>query len=196
MKHWWQQQLSQARQQLADNPRLRVGLFAIPLIVLLYFNLVLSDSRAEQVAAIASANQELLDARQLASQHEWLERLDQAREQLEQQRQNKFGKADSEAFARADIQANAKTALEHQNLQKVRIEVSTAGKVDPVSQLIPLQLRLLGSAQGAQLFSLIVELESSTPKYRIDSVNAQSQNGESLAFTLIATVWYSPWGVQ
>ena len=60
-------------------------------------------------------------------------------------------RADSEAFARADIQANAQALLAAQNLEQIRIEVSTAGKIDNATGLVPLQLRPAGNAQGEQL---------------------------------------------
>lgn len=193
MKDWWQQEWAKARAQLEANPRLRLGVYAIPLIALLYLNLLLSDSRSELHGAMDHLQEELLDARQLAGQDQWVERLDQARAQLEAQRKQHFGKAESEAFARADIQANAQNLLKQQSLQQIRIEVSTAGKADSDTQLIPLQLRLAGNAQGEQLYKLIVALETGSPSYRIDSLSVQAQEGKHLVFSLIASVWYAPW---
>lgn len=196
MNEWWQQEWHKVRGQLAENPRLRLGFFAIPLIALLYLNLLLSDSRGEQHTAIAELHSELLDAKQLAKQGEWESRLEQARAELDKQQRVYFGRAESEALARADIQTYAKAQLEKQRLQQIRIEVSTAGKSDPQTQLIPLQLQLAGTAQGPQLHGLIRALESGTPRYRIDTLNVQSQSGQSLLFTLIASVWYAPWGAN
>ncbi len=196
MNDWWQQEWHKAREQLTANPRLRLGLAAIPLIALFYLNLLASDERHEQHAAIASLHSELHDAQQLATQSEWTSRLERARTELDKQQRAYFGSADSEALARADIQTYAKVQLEEQHLQQIRIEVSTAGKSDPQTQLIPLQLQLAGTAQGAQLYALISALESGTPRYRIDTLNVQSQSGQSLLFTLIASVWYAPWGTK
>lgn len=193
MNDWWQQEWHKAREQLTANPRLRLGLAAIPLIALFYLNLLASDERHEQHAAIASLHSELHDAQQLATQTEWTDRLAQARSELDKQQLTHFASAASEALARAEIQTYAKTQLELQQLQRIRIEVSTAGKSDPDTQLIPLQLQLAGTAQGAQLYALLSALESGTPRYRIDSLNVQSQSGQSLLFTLIASVWYAPW---
>jgi len=193
MKDWWQQEWAKARAQLEANPRLRLGVYAIPLIALLYLNLLLSDSRNELHGEIDHLQEELLDARQLAGQDQWIERLDQARAQLEAQRKQHFGKAESEAFARADIQANAQNLLKQQRLQQIRIEVSTAGKAEPDTQLIPLQLRLAGNAQGEQMYKLITALETGSPSYRIDSLSVQAQEGKHLVFSLIASVWYTPW---
>jgi hypothetical protein len=196
MNAWWQQEWHKARGQLAENPRLRLGLSAIPLIALFYLNLLLGDERSEQHAAIASLHHELRDAQQLATQSEWTSRLEQARSELDKQQHAYFGSADSEALARADIQTYAKVQLEAQHLQQIRIEVSTAGKSDPQTQLVPLQLQLAGTAQGTQLYALISALESGTPRYRIDTLNVQSQSGQSLLFTLIASAWYAPWGTK
>lgn len=196
MKDWWQREWEQIQSQLRANPRLRICLLCIPLIAIFYFNLLLSDSRGEAHAALATLQEELLDAQRLSRQGEWVARVDQARKHLNEQAGQLFGKADSEAFARADIQASAKAMLEAQRLQQIRVEVSTAGKPDPQTQLIPIQLRLSGSAQGEQLFNLIATMEHARPRYRVDSLSVQSENGKSLLFSLIASVWYQPWEMR
>tara|TARA_A100001518_G_scaffold4242_1_gene5940 strand:- start:101 stop:694 length:594 start_codon:yes stop_codon:yes gene_type:complete len=193
MSAWLQREWAQARDQLEANPRLRLGVLAIPLILLFYLNLLLVDARSEQQQAIGDLQKQLLDASQLAGQDEWVERLDQARAQLDKQAERHFGSADSEAFARADIQASAQALLAEQNLEQIRIEVSTAGKTDAATGLIPLQLRLAGNAQGEQLYALIAAMETGKPTYRIDNLNVQAQRDSHLVFSLIGTVWYRPW---
>lgn len=194
MNAWLQREWAQAREQLDANPRLRLGVLAIPLILLLYLNLLLADARSEQQQTITDLQEQLLDANQLAGQDEWVERLDQVRARLEEQAERHFGKGDSEAFARADIQASAQALLAEQHLEQIRIEVSTAGKADPATGLIPLQLRLAGNAQGEQLYALIAAMETGKPTYRIDNLNVQAQRDSHLVFSLIGTVWYRPWG--
>lgn len=193
MNAWLQREWANSRAQLDANPRLRLGVLVIPLIALLYLNLLLSDARSEQHQVITDLQEQLVDASQLAEQDAWLERLDQARAQLDAQAARQFGKADSEAFARADIQASAQALLAEQNLEQIRIEVSTAGKADASSALIPLQLRLAGNAQGEQLYALIAAMEAAQPGYRIDTLNVQAQRDSHLVFSLVATVWYLPW---
>lgn len=193
MNAWLQREWAQAREQLDANPRLRLGLMAIPLIALLYLNLVLFDARRELHQSLAESQTQLLDVSQLATQSEWIERLDQVRARLDEQAARHFGNAHSEAFARADIQAGAQALLTAQNLEQIRIEVSTAGKPDPATGLIPLQLRLAGNAQGEQLYALIAAMESAKPSYRIDNLNVQAQRDSHLVFSLIGSVWYLPW---
>ncbi|MFI8741458.1 GspMb/PilO family protein [Stutzerimonas sp. R75] len=193
MSAWLQREWAQAREQLEANPRLRLGVLAIPLIALLYLNLLLGDARSEQQQAIRDLQEQLLDAGQLAGQDEWVERLDQAHARLDDQAKRHFGSADSEAFARADIQASAQALLAEQNLEQIRIEVSTAGKADPATGLIPLQLRLAGNAQGEQLYALITAMETGKPTYRIDNLNVQAQRDSHLVFSLIGTAWHRPW---
>ncbi len=193
MNAWLLREWSKTREQLGANPRLRWGVLAIPLIALLYLNLLVSDLRHEERAAIGELQQQLAEARQLAEQDEWVERLEQVRARLDEQLSRHFGRAESEAFARADIQAGAQALLAAQSLDKIRIEVSTAGKPESTTGLIPLQLRLAGNAQGEQLYALIASLESGKPSYRIDNLNVQSQRGQHLVFSLVASVWYQPW---
>lgn len=194
MNAWLRREWSKAREQLDANPRLRWGVLAIPLIGLLYLNLVLSDARHDELATLSELQQQLAETSQLAEQEEWVSRLDLVRVRLDEQIARHFGQAESEAFARADIQAAAQALLSAQGLEKIRIEVSTAGKPDPSTELIPLQLRLAGNAQGEQLYALLASLESGTPSYRIDNLSVQSQREQHLVFSLVASVWYQPWG--
>jgi len=194
MNAWLRREWNKTREQLDANPRLRWGVLAIPLIGLLYLNLVVSDARHEALEALGELQYQLAEASQLAGQDEWVNRLEQVRARLDKQLARHFGKAESEAFARADIQASAQALLSSQNLEKIRIEVSTAGKPSPSTDLIPLQVRLAGNAQGEQLYSLIASLESAKPSYRIDNLSVQAQRGQHLVFSLVASVWYQPWG--
>lgn len=193
MKDWWKHEWAKTRAQLQENPRLRLGALAIPLIGLFYLNLLLADSRSERIDQVAQLQEQLLDAERLAGQDYWTERLDQARERLDEQRKSHFGSAESEAFARADIQASARQLIDAQRLEKIGIEVSTARQPDPQTGLIALQLRLTGNAQGEQLFNLVAALENAKPTYRIDALNVNAQRDQYLTFSLIASVWYTPW---
>lgn len=188
-----QQELHSIRQQWQGNPRLRYALVSIPLIALLHLNLVLHDARSEQHQENRELQNALQDARQLAKQDHWLDYLQAAREHLDQQASQYFANAESEAYARADIQAAIQALLDQHRLEQIRIEVSSAGTPTPATGLVALQIQLSGNAKGKQLYSLLAAMESANPRFRIDSLNINTQADSHLVFNLIASVWFTPW---
>ena len=206
LQHQWQQ----SRQQLAANPRLGWGLWCLVIILLLYANLVLRDNRDERALDLYSlqqraaelgvvpVQQSALIAAQAGAETEsepesdWPARLAQANAALTKQ-EVYFGQAESEALARADVQASVNSLLVASGLERSLIEVSTAPAANASSGLVPLQLKISGQARGDQLLTLLGGLEHTKPSYAITSLNAlQSINSEHLNYSLLATVWYQP----
>lgn len=210
LKQQFDHQLLQSRAQLNANPRLGWALWCLLLIALLYVNLVLRDSRdslsldlyslqqraAELGVGLAADKGNSLPSADDNDESAWPERLDQAKAALASQ-DAFFGQADSEALARADVQANVNSLLVATGLEKSRIEVSAAPQANPATELVPLQLKVSGQARGDQLLTLLGGLEHAKPSYSISSLNAlQGQNSEWLNYSLLATVWYQPFEAQ
>lgn len=193
LQHHWQQ----TREQLAANPRLGWGLWCLLLIALLYLNLVLSDSRDTLSLDLYSLQQRAAELGvgadiSATDSNDWSTRLTQAKATLSEQAIY-FGEAESEALARADIQAHVNSLLVATGLERSRIEVSTASAIAPHTGLVPLQLKVSGGARGEQLLTLLGGLEHAKPSYTITSLNAmQGLNAEQLSYSLMATVWYQP----
>lgn len=125
-------------------------------------------------------------------QDDWPARLAQAKAALAKQ-EAYFGQADSEALARADVQANVNSLLVAIGLERSRIEVSAAPAINESTGLVPLQLKVSGQASGDQLLTLLGGLEHAKPSYTISSLNAlQGENVTQLSYSILATVWYQP----
>lgn len=201
-----QAQWQRSREQLASNPRLSWGLWGVLLIALLYVNLVLQDNRDTQTLNLYSLQQRAAelgisnvsvttnaDQEQATDKNSnWLARLSMAEAALKEQSE-RFGEADSEALARADVQANINSLLVASGLKRTRIEVSAAPAPDLVTGLIPLQLKVNGQARGDQLLTLLGGLEHATPQYIITSLNVtQANRATQVSYQVLATVWYHP----
>lgn len=188
-----QQQWQQSRAQLAANPRLAWGLWCILLLALLYTNLLLSDQRSQLTTQLVGLHLEQQDAAQLNQGISWAEREQQTQQALKEQA-NRFGQADSESLARAEVQAKLGELARQNGVERSRVEVSAAPQADADSSLVPLQVQLNGRLTGDQLLTLLAELEQNTPYYRIESlVTTQGPRSNTLNLDLLATVWYRPW---
>lgn len=189
-----QQQWQQSRQQIAANPRLGWGLWCIGLLALLYANFLMSDQRALLGTELRSLYLDQQDAISLSQDADWPARLAQAQQALEQQAA-RFGTADSEALARAEMQASLGQLLQRHQIERGRVDVSAAAKADANTGLVPLQVQITGRPAGDQLLALLAELEQGPLYYRIDNVTAtQGPRNRYVSFTLLATAWYHPWG--
>lgn len=187
------QQWQQSRAQLAANPRLGWGLWAIALLGLVYANLWLSDQRAVQSTRLDGLYLEWQDAAELAGNADWPARRQQVQQALAQQG-SRFGKAGSEALARAEVQATLGALLQQLEIDRGRVEVSAAARPDAATGLVPLQVQLSGRPSGDQLLELLAGLEQGTPRYRIEQLNiTQSKRNRYVTVSLLATVWYQPW---
>lgn len=187
------EQWQQSRAQLAANPRLGWGLWAIALLGLLYANLWLSDQRALQTTRLDGLYLEWQDAASLAGNADWPARLQQAQQALAQQA-SRFGSAGSEALARAEVQAALGELMQSLNIAQGRVEVSAAPRPHAASGLMPLQVQITGRPKGDQLLALLHRLESGTPFYRIDSLTTtRGPRSQFISLNLLATVWYQPW---
>ena len=185
-------QWQQSRDQLASNPRLGWGVWCVLLILLLYINLVLKDSRIELGQDLQILQQRAVELGDLSQQNDWPERLEAATAALAEQ-STFFGEAENEALARADVQAKVNSLLVASGLERSRIEVSAAPTAAANSDLIALQLRISGEARGEQLLTLLGGLEHAKPSYLISSLTAsQSINSEHVNYQLLATVWFKP----
>lgn len=189
LRRQWQQ----SRAQLAANPRLVWGLWVIALLALLYANLWLSDERALQTTRLDGLYLEQQDATGLMQNADWPQRLEQAQAALAQQ-DERFGRAGSEALARADVQAALGSLLQRLDIARGRVEVSAAARPDATTGLVPLQVQISGQPKGDQLLALLAELEQGRPFYRIDSLTSTRGNRNAyVSLSLLATVWYHPW---
>lgn len=193
LQQQWRQLLAESKEQWDANARVRYGTVAIGLIFLLWLNLVMSDLRADLQSREASALNQLAEYQQSSSTESWPERLEQVRKELDATSRH-FGRAQSEALARADLQSRIAALLKENGLAQGQIEVSSAPSADAATALTPLQLRINGRAKALGLLKVINQLERTDPVLRVENLTISNQVGDELIYNLIATVWFHPFG--
>lgn len=187
------QLLAESKEQWHTNARVRYGTLAIGLIFLLWLNLVMSDLRADLLSREASALNQLAEYQQSSGKESWPDRLAQVRQGLDATAHH-FGRAQSEALARADLQSRIAALLKENGLAQGQIEVSSAPASDAATALTPLQLRISGRAKALGLLKVINRLERADPVLRVENLTISNQVGDELIYNLIATVWFHPFG--
>ena len=189
----WRQLLAESKEQWDTNARVRYGTLAIGLIFLLWLNLVMSDLRADLQSREASALNQLAEYQQSSGKESWPDRRAQVRQGLDATSRH-FGRAQSEALARADLQSRIAALLKENGLAQGQIEVSSAPAADAATALTPLQLRISGRAKALGLLKVINQLERTDPVLRVENLTISNQVGDELIYNLIATVWFHPFG--
>ncbi|MCJ8213463.1 GspMb/PilO family protein [Aeromonas veronii] len=193
LQQQWRQLVAESKEQWDTNSRVRYGTMAIGLISLLWLNLVMSDLRTDLQSHEASALNQLAEYQQSFGKESWPERLEQVRKELDATSRH-FGRAQSEALARADLQSRIAALLKENGLAQGQIEVSSAPSADAATALTPLQLRINGRAKALGLLKVINQLERTAPVLRVENLTISNQVGDELIYNLIATVWFHPFG--
>lgn len=189
----WRQLVAESKEQWDTNSRVRYGTMVIGLISLLWLNLVMSDLLTDLQSHEVSALNQLAEYQQGSGKESWPERLEQVRKELDATSRH-FGRAQSEALARADLQSRIAALLKENGLAQGQIEVSSAPSADAVMALTPLQLRINGRAKALGLLKVINQLERTDPVLRVENLTISNQVGDELIYNLIATVWFHPFG--
>ena len=193
LQQQWHQLVAESKEQWDTNSRVRYGTMVIGLISLLWLNLVMSDLRTDLQSHEVSALNQLAEYQQGSGKESWPERLEQVRKELDATSRH-FGRAQSEALARADLQSRIAALLKENGLAQGQIEVSSAPSADAVMALTPLQLRINGRAKALGLLKVINQLERTDPVLRVENLTISNQIGDELIYNLIATVWFHPFG--
>lgn len=108
--------------ELRSNTRLRLGIWLIILILLIYGLLLLDDYKHKLIEQYADSEQQLLKLQSVAQQKHWEKRL-QETSTLRIELENKLWRASSQGLARADFQAWLSIAIRHASLEKTRLKV-------------------------------------------------------------------------
>lgn len=191
----WHHQWQQARAQWQANPRLQWGAWLIVLILLLWLNLVLGDYRQALIDEYRQLSSQQQDQQSLLQGEDWMGHLQQARTGSQALDQH-FGRANSEALARAEVQNRLSKALNSLAINQPKLDVSRAPARHEQLQLIPFEVQVSGRTQGDMLLKLLENLESGSPLMRISALTVNNQMNDYLYFTLQATVWYHPFGAH
>ena len=134
------------RAELAANPRLRAGVWAIVAILLGYAILVPHAARVDTVAAdYAAADDRLARARELLAREDWQQRLDDAAA-TENRLAGRFWQAANEGLAQAEVRTALGDMARRAGGVGSRIDVGSSRPVPGVPDLWQVQVQITGSA--------------------------------------------------
>ena len=161
-----------ARDELAANPRLRLGVWLIVAILLFYWvALVQPDRRALAVDEYADTASRLASSQAvMARRDEWPGLLAAAQES-DQALQRSFWRADTEGLARAGLQETLEKIVADLEVRNVAIESGSSRPVPDVEGLWQVQARLTANYSTGTELRLLHALASHPRKLVVDRMD-------------------------
>jgi hypothetical protein len=178
--------LTQARKEFAENPRLRIGAWAIAAIAVFYLWLVLADWRAQMQKDYAAQSQQLQKIRSLAGQDEWLQRAERARA-LREALQAQIPEVATLGLAQASVQTLARN-LAAASGNAIRIQAEAPAPVPGSEGLWRVPVVISGGLGAEQVLQLVRRIESERNLVAIEQ--AMILNRENRTFSLTVVVFF------
>jgi hypothetical protein len=176
--------LTQARKEFAENPRLRIGAWAIAAIVVFYLWLVLADWRAQMQKDYAAQSQQLQKIRSLAGQDEWLQRAERARA-LREALQAQIPEVATLGLAQASVQTLARN-LAAASGNAIRIQAEAPAPVAGSEGLWRVPVVISGGLGAEQVLQLVRRIESERNLVVIEQAMILNRENRTFSFTVVA----------
>ena len=146
--------IDRVRAELAANPRLRAGVWAIIAILLGYWVFVPHAARVDEAAiAYAAVDARLVRARELLAREDWQQRLDAAAA-TETRLAERFWHAANEGLAQAEVRTALEDMARGVAIQP-RIDVGLSKPVPGVPDLWQVQVQITGTASLESALRLV-----------------------------------------
>ena len=161
-----------ARDELAANPRLRLGVWVIVAILLFYWvALVQPDRRALAVDEYADTASRLASSELVMARREEWPVLLAAAQESDQALQASFWRADTEGLARAGLQETLETIVADLDVRNVAIESGASRPVPDAEGLWQVQARLTANYSAGSELKLLHSLATHPRKLVVDRMD-------------------------
>lgn len=179
--------LRQLRAELADNLRLRYGIWLIVGILLLYFALVRNDRVQIAYAGYMAEANRLQRAAALLEREDWPQLLAAQRE-THGRLEALLWQAESEGLAQAQLQSILQQMVETANLNNVLVRSGLSQPVPNLPDVWRIQMRVSGGyAQGAEL-QLLYAIATHPQKFVVDRLDITRSNSR---LTLLVSAYFT-----
>ena len=168
--------LARAKTELAEKPRLRVGVWLGAGIVLVYCLLAQADRSAEAYREYARQTDNLARLAGALSREDWPQLLEQ--EQRNQQAlQAALWQADTPGQAQAQLQQAIETMIDGLALRDPRIRPGVTQPVPELPGVVRVQAELVGRYGGAAALELLEAIAISPAKLVVDRMVMRRESG-------------------
>jgi hypothetical protein len=170
-----QQQIAQAKRELQQNTRLRMGVWLILMIGLTYLALVQSDRLADAHSEFADQVQQLDRIKSVKSGSDWTDAL-AAEEARAENLATVLWKAESKGLAQASLQASIDNIISGLDLSNARIRSGVMQPAAEIPDVWQIQLQLDGRYRPGAELQLLYAIATHPEKLIIDRLDLSRQN--------------------
>ncbi len=170
-----QTRLTDLREELAENPRLRLGLWLILLISLFYLLLVQAERNDTALGEYAGALQRLEKARELSSAEGWTAALEQVRQRQESLRAALWD-AETQGFAQASLQGALSDLMTGLEIRSGRIRSGVSQPLPDLPGVWQIQAQIDGTYRPGAELKLLYGIARHPRKLVIDRLDLSRQN--------------------
>lgn len=172
-------QLEQARAELQQNTRLRLGVWLILIIAIVYVLLVQSDRNDGARADYAGQLERLRKAQHLSGQDGWNSALSTAQERSDGL-QSLFWEAETEGLAQASLQAALNEMISGLQIRNPRLRSGASQPVNNLPDVWQVQTQLEGTYRKGAELQLLYAIAQHPKQLVIDRLDLSRQNSRLL----------------
>lgn len=165
------------RAEIADNFRLRIGLWSVLGIFLVWVSLVWSDVNAMLYQSIKEQQQVYVRLQDIEGEDIWQGRLSEVQAKVSQL-ETKLWSADSEGLAKAKIQSELATLTKPSGVEKQVIKVGSPQLLEDFQGVSRVRARVGVTLQSDELHTLLNNLDSSEKLLVVDQLNFKLIGGK------------------
>ena len=173
--------------ELASNARLRLGVYSVLLLLLLYWLLARNPARAQADADYAATAGQLDRAEALVLAADWQPRLAAARA-ADAALEARFWQAETAAQAQAQLRKTLADIAAGAGVREPRLQSGVGQPVPNVPGLWRAQVRLTGSYEGGSELRLLHALATHDEKIVVDRLDLTP--GRSARLLLLASAYF------
>ena len=185
--------LADIRRQWAANPRLRMGVVVIGLILVAWVFLVLRDWRASLAAEYAARTEHLYKMRALAGQDEWIDRarsMAEVRGALEAE----LPEAATPGLAQANVQGWVRDVVAAYGEQDVTVQVRDAIAVDGHPGVWRVPVAINGPLRAGRFLDLVATIERRNTLAIVEQARVLDRDNKTFSLTVVAFFRIPPAG--
>ncbi len=171
--------------ELRANTRLRLGIWLIVFILLLYGVLRLNDYQKNLSKQYETARQQLYKLETVASETHWQKRQTEA-EKLKIDLETQLWQASSQGLARADFQSWLSIAVRRVKLVKTRMKVEDIEVLDGKPTLWKVSARIDGTFQAEPLTALLRDIANNKEVIVVDHLDIPARGSKRFSLQVSA----------
>lgn len=182
-------QLEQLRLQWQENPRLRIGLALILLIIIVNGLLMVDDYRKNLLEEYGRQQKNLIKLHHAQQQTGWAGRAESIKN-IRLQFENSLWRAESKGLAQANIQTWFNDKIQQLNLKNLEIAGASVDSDPKTPALWQVKIEIKGVLYDTDLLELLKQIEQNPQLIQIDQLQIHRDAKDQLSITLQASSYF------